>query len=54
MSICPKSVLEMSERRKSTPLREDDCIGCRQCENICPEIAITVAERAGKEDKENA
>ena len=21
------------------------CIGCRQCENICPDLAITVKER---------
>ena len=53
MGVCPKSVLEMSERMKSTPVREDDCIGCRQCENICPDLAITVTERGGKEVKDN-
>jgi 2-oxoglutarate ferredoxin oxidoreductase subunit delta len=26
----------------------EDCIGCRQCENICPDLAITI----GKGDQE--
>ena len=26
-------------------VRQDDCIGCRQCDNICPDLAITVKER---------
>ena len=46
MGVCPKSVLEMSDRVKATIVREDDCIGCMQCENICPDLAITIAERA--------
>ena len=46
MSVCPKSVLEMSDRVKATVVKESDCIGCMQCENICPDLAITVTERA--------
>jgi 2-oxoglutarate ferredoxin oxidoreductase subunit delta len=38
----------MSDRMKSTPVRENDCIGCRQCENICPDLAITI--KGGEED----
>jgi 2-oxoglutarate ferredoxin oxidoreductase subunit delta len=34
----------MSGRMKSTPAREGDCIGCRQCENICPDLAVTIKE----------
>jgi 2-oxoglutarate ferredoxin oxidoreductase subunit delta len=50
MGVCPKSVLEMSDRMKSTPVREDDCIGCRQCENICPDLAITITVKGGEDD----
>ena len=46
MGVCPKSVLKMSDRIKSTVDKEDDCIGCRLCENICPDLAITITERA--------
>ena len=45
MGVCPKSVLKMSDRIKSTVDKEDDCIGCRLCENICPDLAITITER---------
>ena len=45
VNICPKKVLELSDRQqKSTVVRMDECIGCRQCENICPDLAITVKE----------
>jgi 2-oxoglutarate ferredoxin oxidoreductase subunit delta len=44
VAVCPKNVLELDENIKSDPLRPEDCIGCRQCENICPDLAITVGE----------
>lgn len=44
IAICPKKVLEFNERVKSEPVRMDDCIGCHQCENICPDLAVTVKE----------
>jgi 2-oxoglutarate ferredoxin oxidoreductase subunit delta len=44
VGICPKKVLELDERMKSEPARLGDCIGCRQCENVCPDFAITVKE----------
>jgi 2-oxoglutarate ferredoxin oxidoreductase subunit delta len=44
-------VLELDEvRGKSVPARQDDCIGCRQCENICPDLAITVKEKEEEKD----
>jgi len=46
IGVCPKSVLKLSDRVKSTVDKEDDCIGCRLCENICPDLAITITERA--------
>ena len=44
VGVCPKKVLELNQQVKSTPVRMDDCIGCHQCDNICPDFAITVKE----------
>ena len=44
IAICQKKVLEFNERVKSEPVRMDDCIGCHHCENICPDLAVTVKE----------
>ena len=44
IGVCPKSVLDLTDRLKAEAVRQDDCIGCRQCENICPDLAITVKE----------
>ena len=41
----PQEVLELNDRVKCEGVRQDDCIGCRQCDNICPDLAITVKER---------
>ncbi|HPD98291.1 MAG TPA: 4Fe-4S binding protein [Synergistales bacterium] len=42
MAVCPKKVFDFDGNLKSTPSRVQDCIGCKQCENICPDLAITV------------
>ncbi|MBQ7262536.1 MAG: 4Fe-4S dicluster domain-containing protein [Synergistaceae bacterium] len=44
IGVCPKSVLELTDRLKAKAVRPEACIGCRQCENICPDLAITVKE----------
>ncbi|MDR1650458.1 MAG: 4Fe-4S binding protein [Synergistaceae bacterium] len=44
IGICPKKVLELDGQVKCEPVRPEDCIGCRQCENVCPDFAITVKE----------
>jgi 2-oxoglutarate ferredoxin oxidoreductase subunit delta len=38
-------VLELNQQIKSEPVRVENCIGCHQCDNICPDFAITVRER---------
>ncbi|MFP4547744.1 MAG: ferredoxin family protein [Fidelibacterota bacterium] len=41
VEICPKNVFEM-DNFYSTPKKAEDCIGCLQCEKLCPDFAITV------------
>ncbi|MDR2156622.1 MAG: 4Fe-4S binding protein [Clostridiales Family XIII bacterium] len=42
VGFCPKDVLEMRLPRAPQVIREDLCIGCKQCELKCPDFAITV------------
>ncbi len=44
-ALGPKKVLELNDRVKCEAVRVEDCIGCRQCDNICPDLAVTVKER---------
>jgi len=47
LDLCPVNVFEMRsvyEERKSTPVRENNCIFCMICEVNCPSKAITVNE----------
>lgn len=45
---CPKNVLEMSSDvnvrgfNYSSVARPDDCIECKLCEKLCPDLAIFV------------
>lgn len=54
IEICPKNVLRESSRvnKRGYNLPEiqniEECIRCKRCELICPEMAITVT---GEEDK---
>lgn len=46
--VCPKKVFELrAPDGKSVPVREEECIGCTQCFNICPDFAITVYKKEG-------
>ena len=40
--FCPKKVFDFSVGVAVVPARQADCIGCRQCELKCPDLAITV------------
>jgi len=48
MEVCPKNVLKESNRlnKKGYILPEtqnhEECIYCKKCELICPEMAITI------------
>lgn len=48
VSVCPKKVLALNDRVKSEAVHPEECIGCRSCENICPDLAITVREDGTK------
>lgn len=48
MSICPKGVFEMTNNVNKkgynyvAAVKEAECIGCRQCENNCPDFVIHI------------
>lgn len=47
--VCPTKAIV--EGKLSAPKFEnpDACIGCKQCERLCPDFAIDVLEREGEE-----
>ncbi len=50
--ICPKDVLALDDRGKVSIARQEACIGCRQCELHCPDLAIRVIpDRPGKKEE---
>jgi len=52
-SLCPKSVLRLSDRRNERGHtiveadRPDECVGCLVCQFNCPDFAIYVEESKG-------
>ncbi len=40
--FCPGKVLELDEFDKVFAARPEDCICCRLCEFICPDLAIEI------------
>ncbi len=48
--FCPKQVLELDNKDKSTVVKPEDCICCGLCELRCPDLAIEVVI---EQDEEN-
>ncbi len=44
-AFCPKSVFGRDDMGNPVIERSDDCVGCRFCEQHCPDFAITITER---------
>ncbi len=50
VEICPKGVLKQDNRMNSKGyvvpevINREECISCKKCELICPEMAISVKE----------
>lgn len=52
VAFCPKEVLELDDKDKSTVVHSEDCIVCMMCELRCPDLAIQViAEETESEEK---
>lgn len=44
-SFCPKNIFIQDEEEASISVGpSDECIGCKVCEKMCPELAIQVKE----------
>lgn len=54
VSYCPSGTIAMREEPKSISgtmievINPNSCIGCRECENHCPDFAIFVANKGFK------
>jgi 2-oxoglutarate ferredoxin oxidoreductase subunit alpha len=54
VNACPKKVFSEGDRinpkglRPSQVTNADACIGCRLCEDLCPDLAITITEESGR------
>jgi len=42
-SVCPVGIHTMSKGLKHEVDHSIDCLGCRKCENVCTESAISIA-----------
>jgi len=55
VEVCPRAVLEIEKSvflRGFHPIlvaRPEDCTACRQCELLCPDLAIMVEEGQSEE-----
>lgn len=49
---CPENVIGLGENfnskgwRYAEPFRNSDCIGCKKCAVVCPDVAIKVWKEA--------
>ncbi len=46
VAFCPASVFTTDHDDKAVVNKPEECIGCRQCELMCPDYCINVEELA--------
>ena len=44
ITFCPKKVFDPGKLGKPAIARQEDCIGCGQCEYRCPDYAIRLTQ----------
>ncbi len=49
IAFCPRRVFDADENGQPLAARPDDCIGCRFCEQHCPDFAISISDAAPTE-----
>jgi NAD-dependent dihydropyrimidine dehydrogenase PreA subunit len=52
VAFCPVKALELDEWGYPQMCKPERCTGCRMCEMLCPDFAISVSEAPPSEDKE--
>jgi Fe-S-cluster-containing hydrogenase component 2 len=45
---CPESAIEFNQTNGAVRIEKEKCIGCRQCEKVCPYNAIQFSEKDHK------
>lgn len=53
VSFCPAKVLALSELGKASVVALEECINCGFCEHHCPDFAIMVRPREGRNRRKN-